>query len=216
MTPPEPIRVLIADDHFIVREGLRMILETDEGMEVCAEAADGEEMIEQVRLTAPAVVLLDVRMPKMDGLAALTLLRRERKDVAVIVLTTFDEEGLLARSIRAEVSGYLLKDVSRETLLAAIRKAARGELLFQPDQLRRVLDQPVTSPMLLSVREIEVLGRVAQGERSKEIAAALNITERTVKAHLESVFLKLRVDSRAAAVAIAAQRGWIGNGQRLL
>lgn len=210
MTTTEPIRVLIADDHLIVREGLRMILETDDTMLVCAEAADGEELIEQVRLTTPAVVLLDVRMPKMDGLAALVMLRRERADVAIIVLTTFDETGLMARAIRAGVSGYLLKDVGREALLSAIRKAARGELLLQPDQLRRAMHQPLASPSPLSVREIDVLSRVAQGERSKEIAAALRITERTVKAHLESIFVKLHVDSRAAAVAIATQRGWIG------
>jgi NarL family two-component system response regulator YdfI len=210
---PTTIRILIADDHLIIREGLRMILEPEPDLVVVGEASDGEETLELVGRTDPDIVLLDLRMPRMDGLEVLARVRRDWPDVAVIILTTFDEDALIAKAIRAGVRGYLLKDTNRDTLLTAIRLAAQGEMLIAPDLLSRALAHQKpgigTSASLLSPRELEVLQRVAQGERNKEIALALDITERTVKAHLESIFLKMQVDSRAAAVAVAIQSGWI-------
>lgn len=207
------IRILIADDHLIIREGLRMILEPAQDMVVVGEATNGEDTLELAGRIHPDVLLLDLRMPRMDGLEVLTQLRRDRPEIAVIILTTFDEDALIAKAIRAGVRGYLLKDTDRDTLLTAIQLAAQGEMLIAPDLLSRALaHQEVSagfSTSLLSTRELEVLQRVARGERNKEIALALQITERTVKAHLENIFLKLQVDSRAAAVAIAIQRGWM-------
>ncbi len=182
-------------------------------MVVVGEATNGVETLELARSTHPDIVLLDLRMPLVDGLEALTHLRRDLPESAVIILTTFDEDVLIAKAIRAGVRGYLLKDTDRDTLLTAIRLAAQGEMLIAPHLLTRALAyreaDTGSSPSILSTRELEVLQRVARGERNKEIALALHISVRTVKAHLENIFLKLQVDSRAAAVALAIQSGWI-------
>jgi NarL family two-component system response regulator YdfI len=160
-------------------------------------------------------------MPGMDGLAAIERLRVDQPGIAVVILTTFNEDDLMLRGLRAGAKGYLLKDTDRETLFDTLRAAARGETLLQPDIMQRLLaiTQPQPAPArqpappsaernpLLTEREREVLAGVARGERSKEIAARLGITERTVKAHLDSIFNKLGVDSRAAAVSEALQRG---------
>jgi len=208
-----PIRILIADDHLIIREGLRMILEPAQDMAVIGEATNGVETLEIAHSTHPDIILLDLRMPLMDGMEALTHLRRDLPDSVVIILTAFDEDVLIAKAIRAGVRGYLLKDTDRDTLLTAIRLAAQGEMLIAPHLLAQALAHREAdtrpSPSLLSTRELEVLQQVARGERNKEIALALHISERTVKAHLENIFLKLQVDSRAAAVALAIQSGWI-------
>ena len=208
-----PIRILVADDHLIIRQGLRLIMETQEGFEMVGEAADGAEA---VRLSAdlhPDVVLMDLRMPGMDGLSAIERLRTEQPGIAVVILTTFNEDDLMMRGLRLGAKGYLLKDTDRETLFNTIRAASRGETLLRPEIMARVLAQgnhgstPASEPSVLTERELEVLRGVAQGERSKEIALRLGITERTVKAHLASIYNRLGVDSRAAAIAVAAQRG---------
>ena len=206
-------RILIADDHLIIRQGLRLILETEDGFELVGEACDGAEAVRLCADLHPDVVLMDLRMPGMDGLTAIQHLRAEQPQIAVVILTTFNEDDLMLRGLRAGAKGYLLKDTDRQTLFSAIRAAARGETLFQPEVLARLLSKisPQTSSAPgesdLTEREREVLSAVARGERSKEIAVRLNITERTVKAHLASIYNKLGVDSRAAAIAIAAQRG---------
>ena len=209
-----PLRVLVADDHPVVREGLRLILESESGFEVAGEAGDGAEAVRLAEQLAPDVVLMDLRMPVMDGLEAMTRIRANRPDAAIVVLTTFNEDDLMTRALEAGARGYLLKDVTRAALLDAVRAAARGEMLLRSDVLDRVLARarsrrsPEPSPGApLSEREREVLARVAEGERNKEIASRLGISERTVKAHLASAFNKLGVDSRAGAVSVALQRG---------
>lgn len=211
----QPIRILVADDHLIIRQGLRLILETQEGFELVGEAADGAEAVRLCGELNPDVVLMDLRMPGMDGLTAIERLRVEQPGIAVVILTTFNEDDLMMRGLRAGAKGYLLKDTDRETLFNTVRAAARGETLLKPEIIARVLTQaggtgaPAVSATNLTEREMEVLKAVAQGERSKEIAFRLGISERTVKAHLASIYNRLGVDSRAAAIAVAAQKGWL-------
>ncbi len=211
-----PIRLLIADDHLIVRDGLRLILETVDDFELVGEAGDGAEAVRLVEELHPDVALMDLRMPVMGGLEAIEILRERCPHTAVVILTTYNEDELLVRGLRAGARGYLLKDTGRQALFDTIRAAARGETLLRPEVVERLLSAtqaPLkpTSPRLndagLTERELEVLRAVAQGERSKEIGYRLGITERTVKAHLASIYNKLGVDSRAAAIATAAQRG---------
>lgn len=213
------IRVMITDDHFIVREGLRLILETADDIEVVGEAVDGAECLELVSNLNPQVILMDLQMPRMDGITAIGHLRKDFPDIAIVILTTYNEDDLMIRGLQAGARGYLLKDSSRESLLDSIRAAAKGATLLKPEILARVL-APASAPRLdpkpapvsqtestLTERELEVLQAAARGERSKEIAYKLGITERTVKAHLQSIYQKFGVDSRAAAVAAAAQKG---------
>lgn len=210
------IKILIADDHLIIRQGLRLILETEDDFEIVAEASDGAEALRLCTDLMPDVVLMDLRMPGMDGLTAIEKLRVEQPEIAVVILTTFNEDDLMLRGLQAGARGYLLKDTDRAALFDTIRAAARGETLLKPEIMARVLsragamNQPAAEPTTsvdLTEREREVLEAVARGERSKEVAAQLGISERTVKAHLASIYNKLGVDSRAAAIAIAAQKG---------
>lgn len=213
------IKILIADDHLIIRQGLRLILETENEFELMGEASDGVEALSLCKKLKPDVVLMDLRMPNMDGLTAIEKLRVEQPDIAVVILTTFNEDELMFRGLQAGAHGYLLKDTDRSTLFDTIRAAARGETLLKPEIMARVLSRtkaPSTQSKAnesinLTEREQEVLEAVARGERSKEIASHLGISERTVKAHLASIYNKLGVDSRAAAIAVAAQRGLLRN-----
>ncbi len=217
----KPIRVLITDDHFIVRQGLRLILNTAADIELVGEAENGEEALQLTAEHQPQVILMDLRMPVMDGLNAIEQLGQLHPQVAVIILTTYNEDEMMLRGLQLGARGYLLKDTERETLLNTIRAAARGESLFKPDVVRRALSVQAASPpsprqttstpdaIQLTPRELEVLQAAAAGERNKEIALRLDISSRTVKAHLTSVYNKLGVDSRAAAIAIAAQKGWL-------
>ncbi len=204
------IRILIVDDHIIIRDGLRLICDTVPEFELVAEASNGEDALTQVDAHLPDVVLMDLQMPVMDGITAIETLRRTHPKLAIVILTTYKENDLLLRGLKAGARGYLLKDTDRETLINTIQAAARGETLLKPEILLRALDhqddeKTVESP--LSEREIEVLKMVADGARNKEIAYKFGITERTVKAHLSHIFQKLNVDSRAAAVAAGAKSG---------
>jgi NarL family two-component system response regulator YdfI len=210
------IRLVIADDHLIIRQGLRLILETETDFELVGEAADGAEALQLCAQLLPDVVLMDLRMPGMDGLTAIERLRAEQPQIAVVILTTFNEDDLMLRGLQAGARGYLLKDTDRGALFNTIRAAARGETLLKPEILSRLLGQrsggahkSMTAEGGLTEREQEVLEAVARGERSKEVALRLGISERTVKAHLASIYGKLGVDSRAAAIAAAAQKGWL-------
>src|SRR5664280_2572058 len=174
-----PIRILVADDHLIIRQGLRLILETEPGFELVGEAADGAEAVRLCAGLQPSVVLMDLRMPGMDGLTAIERLRVEQPQIAVIILTTFNEDDLMLRGMQAGANGYLLKDTDRETLFNSIRAAARDETLLKPEIMARLLanggtrSTPANVRNDLTERELEVLMRVAHGERSKEIAVHL-------------------------------------------
>src|SRR5215471_5311609 len=218
--PSKGIRVIIADDHPVVRKGLRMTLE-EFGAEivVAGEAADGAAAVRLVEEVHPDVVLLDIRMPGMDGLEALEHMRASSPQVAVVILTTYNEDAFLLRGLQAGACGYLLKDCPLETLLHAIRAAARGETLLQPEMVTRLLNAQAgaaASPLAatraankprLTERELEILTAIAHGERSKEIAARLGLTRRTIETYLTAIYQKLEVDSRAAAVAVALEQG---------
>ena len=211
------IRVMITDDHLIVREGLRLILETADDIEIVGEAVDGAECLRLVPELNPDVILMDLQMPRMDGITAIEHLRKDHPEIAIVILTTYNEDDLMIRGLQLGACGYLLKDSSRENLLDAIHAAAKGEILLKPEILARVLAPHVSrapkpasvskNESTLTERELEVLQSAAKGERNKEIAYKLGITERTVKAHLQSIYQKYGVDSRAAAVAVAAQKG---------
>jgi len=225
-TRPEEkrIRVVVVDDHQIVRDGLRLILQIEgKDIELVGDASDGVTALRLIEKAQPDVVLMDLRMPGMDGLEAITQIRARWPNMAVVILTTYNEDDLMLRGLRAGACGYLLKDVNRETLLHSIRRAARGETLLQPEVFTRLLS--LTQPPLssdtsaertkktdkpdLTERERSILTGVARGERSKEIAARLGITAATVAAHLTNIYAKLGADSRASAVAIALQRGFL-------
>jgi len=207
-------RILIVDDHLIIREGLRLMFDTVPDFELVAEAVNGAEALTQVEAHHPDVVLMDLQMPVMDGITAVETLRRTHPDLAVVILTTYKENDLLLRGLKAGARGYLLKDTDRQTLINTVHAAARGETLLKPEIMQQVLAHQDTPPAPkaeivnpLSARELEVLTMVADGARNKEIAHQLNITERTVKAHLSHIFNKLDVDSRAAAVGTAVKSG---------
>jgi two-component system, NarL family, response regulator YdfI len=219
-TPSKGIRVVIADDHPVVRKGLRMTLEEfGAEIELVGEAADGAAAVRLVEESQPDVVLLDIRMPGMDGLEALEQIRASSPQVAVVILTTYNEDAFLLRGLQAGACGYLLKDCPLETLLHTIRAAARGETLLQPEMITRLLKARSGSASSFpstvraakmprfTEREREILAAIARGERSKEIAAHLGLTRRTVETYLTNIYLKLEVDSRAAAVAVALEHG---------
>ncbi len=215
------IKVLIADDHLVVREGLQLILNTEPDIEVIGEAKDGAQAVRLVAELQPDVVLMDLRMPGMNGLEAITHIHKQWPALAIVILTTYNEDDLMIRGLQAGARGFLLKDTGRQTLFNSIRAAARGETLLQPEILARVLAHTNAVPAAtlrtnkpssnldLTDRELEVLTAVATGSRNKEIAFQLNVTERTIKAHLTNIYNKLGVDSRAAAVSVAIQRGII-------
>ena len=210
------IRVLITDDHAVVRDGLKLVLEAEDDFAVVGEAGNGRDAVRLTHELLPHIVLMDLRMPGLDGLSALEEIHRDLPNIAVVILTTYNEDDSMVRGLRAGARGYLLKDTNRQTLYDTLRAAARGDALLQPEILARVLragrdEKNEQAAVTLSEREQQVLQRVARGERSKEIAAGLGITERTVKAHLASIYNKLGVDSRAAAIAEASKREWLRN-----
>jgi NarL family two-component system response regulator YdfI len=213
------IRILIADDHLVVREGLQLILGMEDDLEVVGEAANGEEAVRLAGELQPDVILMDLRMPGMGGLEAIEGILARWPEMAIVILTTYNEDELMIRGLQAGARGFLLKDTGREALFHTIRAAARGETLLQPEVIARLMAHTgpeqktpvpdVVEQDVLTERELEVLTAVARGERNKEIALQLGVTERTVKAHLTNIYNKLGVDSRAAAVSVGMQQGMI-------
>jgi DNA-binding NarL/FixJ family response regulator len=215
------IRVLLADDQELVRSGFRLILELADGVEVVGEAADGREAVALAKELQPDVVLMDVRMPELDGIEATRRLRQAGVDARVLVLTTFDLDEYVYAAVRAGASGFLLKDAPREQLVTAVRTVARGEALLAPAVTRRLIERfvdrpaPVESaPALaeLSPRELEVLRLVARGLSNAEIADELIIGEATVKTHVAHVLRKLDLRDRVQAVVLAYESGVVEPG----
>jgi NarL family two-component system response regulator YdfI len=209
------IRVLIADDHPVVREGLRSIMETAPDLTLVGEASDGVEAVRLASELSPDVVLMDLRMPGLGGIEAIEQIKARDPRVGIVILTTYDDDELIVRGLRAGARGYLLKDTSREVLFNAIRGVHGGELALPQSVADRVvahLESPKVGPAeALSPRELEVLGLIAQGAGNKQIARRLKIAERTVKAYVTGVFNKLGVTTRAQAVAVALRRGLLAN-----
>jgi DNA-binding NarL/FixJ family response regulator len=208
-----PIRMIIVDDHPVVRDGLRGIFTGDDAFEVVGEAADGPEALVVTLRTAPDVVLMDLRMPKMSGAELIRRLREQTPGIHILVLTTFDDDADVLPAIDQGATGYLLKDTPRADLRRAVLAAARGETVLSPS-VTGVLTQRSREPerRTLSRRELEVLGLVARGATNREVAVKLFITEATVKTHLLHLFGKLGVKDRAAAVAAAYDTGLLKPG----
>lgn len=199
------IRVLVVDDHPMMRDGIASTLRTQPDMEVCGEAANGTEAVEQFARLRPDVTLLDISMPEMDGLKALAAIRADHPEAKVVVLTTYKGDVLAIRALKAGALGYLLKSSLRTHMFVAIRAANMGRR-YVPPEVAVVLAENLGAPDL-SPREIEILGSVAAGLSNREIASRLHIAEETVKTHLKSVFEKLNVSDRSHAISVAISRG---------
>jgi DNA-binding NarL/FixJ family response regulator len=202
------IRILIVDDHPVVRAGLSGLLGAQPDFEVIGEAGNGLDALNQIETLGPNVVLMDLRMPVMDGVSTIRQVRSRFPGVQVLVLTTFDTDAEIVRAVEAGATGYLLKDVPREELFRAVRACSRGESVLSPPIAARLLGRMRgSSEENLSTRELEVLALVAKGLSNKEVAKRLKISEATVKTHLLHTFGKLGVDDRTAAVTVALERG---------
>ncbi|MEE2039596.1 response regulator transcription factor [Nocardiopsis sp. CT-R113] len=207
-----PIRVLIVDDHPVVRDGIRGMLAGDPGFEVVGEAGDGARAVELARSLGPDVVLMDLRMPGTGGVDAIRELARLGLPARVLVLTTYATDGDVGPAIEAGATGYLLKDVQPEELARAVRLAARGETVLSPLVATRLVGRVREPAVSLSDRELEVLRIIAGGSTNREAAARLFISEATVKTHVLHIYGKLGVNDRAAAVAVGFRRGLLDLG----
>jgi len=201
------IRLVIADDHPVVRAGLKGMLVSQVDFAVVGEASSGLEAVELAERLQPDIVIMDLRMAKMDGTAAIAQMRQRQLTTPILVLTTYDSNADIQQAIEAGATGYLLKDASREQLFAAIRTVAQGKAVFSSDVATRLVHQmqmPATD--VLSQREREVLALVARGASNKEAARSLHISEATIKSHLLRIFRKLGVEDRTAAVTVALEK----------
>lgn len=211
----EAIKILIVDDHPVVREGIGAMLKRESDFKIVGEASNGVEAIDRALELMPDIVLMDLRMPEMDGVEAIERIKAQKPDIKFIILTTYSDDEYIFRGIAAGARAYLLKDAPREELFKAIRAVSRGESLIQPVVASRVLDKlaelsrktPATDT--LSDREVEVLQLMAKGVSNKDIADQLSITQSTVKTHITSIFQKLNVTTRTEAVTTALKKGII-------
>jgi two-component system, NarL family, response regulator LiaR len=208
------IRILIADDHKVVRHGLRMFLEVDPELVVVGEAADGAEAVRLAEQLRPDIVLMDLLMPVMDGIAATATIRRKMPEIEVLALTSVLEDASVVGAVRAGAIGYLLKDTEAEALCRAIKAAAKGQVQLTPHAAARLM-QAVSvseSPQALTERETDVLRLLAQGQANKQIARSLQIAEKTVKVHVSNILSKLGVQSRTQAALYAIRIGLVSPG----
>ncbi|TDV42595.1 response regulator [Actinophytocola oryzae] len=206
------ITLLIVDDHPVVRDGLRGMFDADPRFEVLGEAGDGTEAIAAGEKLRPDVILMDLRMPRTDGVTAIKELAKRGVPARILVLTTYDTDSDVLPAIEAGATGYLLKDSPRDELFRAVEAAAQGQAVLSPAVATRLMGQmrqPASEP--LSQRELEVLGLIARGSTNREAARTLFISEATVKTHLLHVYAKLGVNDRAAAVATAFSRGYLNS-----
>ncbi|MFL7944391.1 response regulator (plasmid) [Priestia megaterium] len=209
-------RILIVDDHLVVREGLKLLIETSDKYVIVGEAENGRIAIDLVEKLKPDVILMDLYMPVMSGLEAIKEIRRTNPEIPIVILTTYNEDQLMMKGIEAGAKGYLLKDTGVENLFESIDSAIRGETLLQPEITKRIqnyktklLKEQSKSKVMLTPREMTILQAIARGSTSKEIAYDIGIAERTVKSKLTSIYNKLGVDSRTEAVVVAIQTGII-------
>jgi len=204
------IKILITDDHPVVRSGIRGMLETEPDFDVIAEAKNGREALELVQKFTPDVVLMDLRMPEMEGVEAITKIKESHPNIHILVLTTFDTDADIVRAVEAGATGYMLKDAPREALFQAVRTTARGEAALAPTVASRLMGKMRASgEEALSPREIEVLMLVARGASNQDVAEKLHISKATVKSHLLQIYQKLGVSDRTAAATTAIERGII-------
>ncbi|TAK33200.1 MAG: response regulator transcription factor [Chloroflexota bacterium] len=211
----ESIRLLIVDDHPVVREGISAMMETQPDLQVVAEAANGLEAVQLAQEHHPDVVLMDLQMPVLDGVQAIRRIKEQCPEIQIIVLTTYDSDEYIFRGIEAGARGYLLKGATRDEVFSAVRAAKRGESLLQPIVASRLVERYTQLAKRspddegLSDREMEVLRLMAEGARNKEIAGKLCVTEKTAKAHVSNILQKLNADDRTEAVTIALRKGII-------
>lgn len=211
--------ILIVDDHLVVREGLKLILETNESFKVIGEAENGQEAIQFLKKNKVDVILLDLNMPIMSGLETIQHLNQMQVDIPVIILTTYNEDDLMVKGIQLGAKGYLLKDTGRDDLFRTIESALRGDTLIKPEIMMKILnvneknehkdEDTKLEQSMLTEKELYIIRAVSKGYRNKEIAFDMGIAERTVKAHLTNIYNKLNVDSRSEAVSVAIRRGFI-------
>ena len=204
------IKILMADDHPVVRAGIRGMLETQDEFQVIAEAENGREAFEQIGKLKPDVVLMDLRMPEMDGVEAIGKIKEKYPNVNILVLTTYDTDADIVRAVEAGATGYLLKDAPREELFRAVRGTAKGETVLAPVVAARLMGKVRDhGEQALSAREIDVLLLVARGASNQDVAEKLHVSTATVKSHLIQIYQKLGVSDRTAAVTTAIERGII-------
>jgi DNA-binding NarL/FixJ family response regulator len=209
------IKILLADDHSVVRQGLRMFLSLDPEFEIVGEAVNGAEAVRMARELQPDVVLMDLLMPVMDGIAATSAIRRELPDVEVVAVTSVLEDAQVIAAVRAGAIGYLLKDTEGDDLRRAIKAAAAGQVQLSPQAATRLMREVRTpeSPEVLTERETDVLRLLAQGKANKEIAHELAIGEKTVKTHVSNILAKLGVQSRTQAALHAVRLGLVSTDE---
>ncbi len=220
-TPPEAVRVMIVDDHAVVRQGLRLFLDLQDDIAVVGEARDGADALRQIDALQPDVVLMDLMMPRMDGIEAVHRIKAVRPDTRIIVLTSFGDDDKLFAALRAGATGFLLKDVSPQDLVAAVHAARRGESSLSPGVATRLIHEIADTPIgatdatpgaeehALTGREQAVLALIARGRSNRQIGEELAISEKTVKTHVSNILAKLRLEDRTQAAIYALREGLV-------
>lgn len=213
-----PIRILLAEDHILVRESLRQYIEKESDLEVVGEAGDGEQMVDLASKLKPDMIIADIAMPKLNGIEATKQLKEQNLQIPVLILSAYDLDQYVFPVLEAGAAGYLLKDISGQELIESIRRVNRGDSVLHPAIMSKVMQrfrgpssgQASPSLDILTERETEVLTLAARGKSNKEIAEELSVSVRTVEAHLGHIFTKLDVSSRTEAVILALRKGWVG------